>query len=564
MKRTLIILTLFLSLISCTQEEPIDQTPKISFENTTNIYLVKVGKEFNLEAKITNSDKAIINWYEEGKIISNTSQLTKTWDEVGQKFISLKVINKFGEDEKEIRVDVAPLILPKILLAVPENGYTTITNGKIKLNPSIENDENCSYTWKKNGEKVSDKLEYEFSSASTGAFDISLTASNEDGEDILEFKITVLSPEDMPFSWKFDKENFYLSKGRKIKIDAFAIENAFDATYIWEIDGKEVSKGEKPEYIFDAQKEGSYKLKVTMSNSYFSVSKDLNIEVCPAEGTYKRARSASDNRHYSRIYEYLAAPGQFINEGWTSTTMEEACKYAEERLEIEGYVSLGGFGGYLVAGFDHSIDNDGGYNFQVLGNSFKGSSEPGIVYVMQDENGDGLPNDTWYELKGSESGKPETNRNYYVTYFRPKTTNMPVSWIDSDGKTGSIDYLQAYHTQDYYYPTWVKEDEMTLRGTKLSPRTREVTPSYWSNDEFDWGYADNFSKIDRLTDNDNAGAAANANHFKISDAIDYKGDPANLKYIDFIKVQTGVNVKAGWLGENSTEVFGIRDYNMIK
>ena len=108
MKRTLIILTLFLSLISCTQEEPIDQTPKISFENTTNIYLVKVGKEFNLEAKITNSDKAIINWYEEGKIISNTSQLTKTWDEVGQKFISLKVINKFGEDEKEIRVDVAP------------------------------------------------------------------------------------------------------------------------------------------------------------------------------------------------------------------------------------------------------------------------------------------------------------------------------------------------------------------------------------------------------------------------------------------------------------------------
>ena len=38
--------------------------------------------------------------------------------------------------------------------------------------------------------------------------------------------------------------------------------------------------------------------------------------------------------------------------------------------------------------------------------------------------------------------------------------------------------------------------------------------------------------------------------------------PANLKYIDFIRVQTGVNAKAGWLGENSTEVFGFTDENI--
>lgn len=75
-------------------------------------------------------------------------------------------------------------------------------------------------------------------------------------------------------------------------------------------------------------------------------------------------------------------------------------------------MSLGAFGGYLVVGFDHSIENDGGYNIGVSGNSFDGSSEPGIVWVMQDENGDGLPNDTWYELKGSEYGKPETTQDY--------------------------------------------------------------------------------------------------------------------------------------------------------
>lgn len=44
----------------------------------------------------------------------------------------------------------------------------------------------------------------------------------------------------------------------------------------------------------------------------------------------------------------------------------------------------------------------------------------------------------------------------------------------------------------------------------------------------------------------------------------YDGRPADLKYIDFVKIQTGVQAKAGWLGENSTEVFGISDYNLLK
>ena len=87
--------------------------------------------------------------------------------------------------------------------------------------------------------------------------------------------------------------------------------------------------------------------------------------------------------------------------------MAEACTYAEERINQTAYVSLGGFGGYIIVGFDHSIVNDGDYNIAITGNAFDGSSEPGIVWVMQDENGDGLPNDTWYELRGSEYGKAE-------------------------------------------------------------------------------------------------------------------------------------------------------------
>lgn len=67
------------------------------------------------------------------------------------------------------------------------------------------------------------------------------------------------------------------------------------------------------------------------------------------------------------------------------------------------------FRGYIIVGFDHSIPNSGNqYDFCVQGNAFDGSSEPGIVWVMQDINGNGLPDDEWYELKGSEAGKEET------------------------------------------------------------------------------------------------------------------------------------------------------------
>lgn len=87
---------------------------------------------------------------------------------------------------------------------------------------------------------------------------------------------------------------------------------------------------------------------------------------------------------------------------------------------------------------DHSIVNDGDYNIAITGNAFDGSSEPGIVWVMQDENGDGLPNDTWYELRGSEYGKAETWQDYAVTYHKPSGIQLPTPWTDNHVKVGLL------------------------------------------------------------------------------------------------------------------------------
>ena len=316
----------------------------------------------------------------------------------------------------------------------------------------------------------------------------------------------------------------------------------------------------------------------SLVSSSCNIDEDITTDL--GKGEFYRARTAESKADWNKVYEYTPAPGQFINElktggfDGTQTTPEAAVAYAEARMSqttADGtpnpiWVSLGGFGGYIVVGFDHSIDNSGGYDIGILGNSFSGSSEPGIVWVMQDENGKSLPDDTWYELAGSETGKAETIQNYAVTYYRPTEPKQPVKWTDNQGNSGEIDYLKQFHRQDYYYPLWIEADSYTLTGTRLEPRNYDASGNgtYWVNVEYDWGYADNFSPIDRLTDEDNAGASANANHFKISNAIDANGKHKELKYIDFVKVQVGVNAKSGWLGEVSTEVFGFYDYNIKK
>lgn len=282
------------------------------------------------------------------------------------------------------------------------------------------------------------------------------------------------------------------------------------------------------------------------------------------DGHY-RAKVSTSSPYFNNVLEYTPAPGQFINEtktgGFTGkeTTPEAAAEYAKNRMRSDLYVSLGGFGGYIVVGFDHSIDNVEGYDLAIKANSFSGSSEPGIVWVMQDENGDGKPNDTWYELKGSETGLDCTIQNYEVTYYRPSEPGQPVKWKDSKGVEGEIDYLHQYHPQDYYYPLWIKEDSYTLKGTCVEARNFDMSGVgvYWVNPEYEWGYVDNFSPVDLLKDGPEE--LADCNVFELDNAVDANGTAKVLKFIDFVKVQVGINTKSDWLGEVSTEVFNFID-----
>ena len=278
---------------------------------------------------------------------------------------------------------------------------------------------------------------------------------------------------------------------------------------------------------------------------------------------YEEITSSKDKTHAeaTKVYEYTPAPGQFINEplmgfDGKQTTAEAAARYAEGRLKKGLDISLGGFGGYIVVGFDHNVLNFPQYDFAVMTNAFDGSSEPAVVWVMKDENGNGLPDDTWYELAGSETGKAETVEGYSITYYRPSAPKMAVQWGDNLGVSGTIDYLEAHHKQDYYYPEWIEADSYTLVGTRLKARSYDDSGdgTYWVNPHFDWGYADNFSPEDFNTQD-------RSNRFDISNAVNARGERVELDYINFVKVQSAINFQCGWIGEVSTEVRGFKDIN---
>lgn len=255
----------------------------------------------------------------------------------------------------------------------------------------------------------------------------------------------------------------------------------------------------------------------------------------------------------SAILEYTPAPGQFINSSDAGfpdtpiTSAAEAADYAAGRLAQGLYVSLGGWGGYITAEFDRPVVNTGGYDLYVIGNTFDGSSEPGTVWVARRE---GDAPGTWYQLRGSEYDRAETLHDYEVTYTAPAEAGGAVTWSDNYGRTGTIDRI-SLHPQESYVPAWV--GTMTYRGTRLPDNVHydEATQRYVMQ-AFDWGYADNYSMSDRV---------GMKNRFRIADAVDERGEPADLPQIDYIRIQTGVNARAGNnVGEISTEVCGIGCY----
>lgn len=304
----------------------------------------------------------------------------------------------------------------------------------------------------------------------------------------------------------------------------------------WKLDGIVVST--VTSYDFTPAKSGIYTIDYKATNAVGSFTYKYTVTVPVPEVPV----GTNSNRFVTTLFEYLPAPGQYTNKSIGSLATAKGLEGKQGTL-----VSLGAWGGYIVMGFDHTVVNQADKDdIMIYGNPFATFAEPGIVWVMQDENGNGSPDDTWYEIKGSEFGKEGYVRDYEVTYTKP-TVGGSVAWRDNKGKTGVVTLSSATFQA---YPVDVTTNEYTIKGSLLpSSNIFMPTPTNISSLPFAFGYADNTIGGDKID---------------IANAIDKNGNSVILKGIDFIKIQTGIQANMGWLGELSTEVTGIADISLIK
>ena len=289
------------------------------------------------------------------------------------------------------------------------------------------------------------------------------------------------------------------------------------------------------------------------------------------------AAGAGNSPYIARVYDYLPAPGQFVNQspayrpGYTQDSIN-ALVEAALCGQVGNVVSLGSFGGYIVFGFDHPVANKHDYDVKIYGNAFQsnavtnvpgGSCEPGIIMVGVDMDGDGVPSDAdqWYEIKGANND--QCLHGYEVTYHKPdegKVKTPHESWRfindtsyvywtsnDPDAPSGYV-WRNTFHSQSYW-PMWIQDTVITVRGTKLPNLSIDMSGgkgNNWFQPFFGEGYVDN------LPNNQEPG-------FKIDWAIDQDGNHVDLDHIDFVKVYSGQMDYCGWLGEVSTEVCGAED-----
>jgi hypothetical protein len=201
--------------------------------------------------------------------------------------------------------------------------------------------------------------------------------------------------------------------------------------------------------------------------------------------------------------------------------------------------SLGAAGGYEVWTVDHQP------SYYIRGNPMVNWLEPGVVWLQEDNNGNGLPDEMWHELRGGDDDDPAwkdyVTRRYALTWFTgdgtptqlnqpvPNTSGKAVCWIDNRGRTGIM-------PGDFSSKWGVTGNWVTYTGTLVRDNGNIATGTYSGLSEM-YGYVDAMNST-----------------FPVDRAMSADGAFVNLSAVKFIKVQTGVFRYGGIFGEVSTEI----------
>ncbi|WP_428232577.1 hypothetical protein [Flavobacterium sp.] len=279
------------------------------------------------------------------------------------------------------------------------------------------------------------------------------------------------------------------------------------------------------------------------------------------------------NPYLTGIYDFNPAPGMFANDLYKDGFVKaDVMRIALGRINETsvGYpIDLGGFGGSIVVGFDHTVVNiPGQKDFRVYGGDLtdKGNPPaPGLIYVAYDKNGNGKPDeDEWCEVIGSQHTKENTVKNFKITYNKPAAgkpvvvsgPNDPFAdreHIFCENNKSESYYLPRSKGKKEYYPSWVTQNTAVYEGMRLNVNFTPQRPgqtTLWNFDAPEWGYVN----------------AVNPD-IDIDWAVDKNGNKANLPGINFIKVVNCVSEPMGLCHQQSsmaTRVAGAADLHLLK
>jgi hypothetical protein len=286
------------------------------------------------------------------------------------------------------------------------------------------------------------------------------------------------------------------------------------------------------------------------------------------------------------VLDYTPAPGQFINNPAFSNPVHAlgppigGGTQAANNSEV---VSLGGFGGSITLGFAETVYDDPrnpyGLDAIVFGNAFWTGGDPtrrfaegGIIEISRDVNGNGIPDDPWYVIRGSSLPNPAALARMTQQWDNDPNTPTPpanLAWYPDPALYPHIP--GAYSTTGFLLPAPFQSvplvhPEGAAAVYEVHYGYADLSPVLILGDLTGNNIVDdpNLTPEEFYTRPDNPfmvgvrPGSGGGDAFDIAWAVDPEtGEPANLDGFDFIRISTGANAIAGIFGELSTEVSAV-------
>lgn len=265
---------------------------------------------------------------------------------------------------------------------------------------------------------------------------------------------------------------------------------------------------------------------------------------------------ATYSESFTKVLDYKPSPA-IRNFSWHLHNEKLVVPYKEHLekrntiIQEKGkiYTDLGGWGGYAVFGFDHTIANlpdslDFAFSRNDAGELLS------IVYVAYDKNKNGMPDaDEWYEIKGSLYGTDKETKDYEITVDNPTFIYdqlvATVDWKDNNGNSGTITEMYAdANNRGGFFPgfTKIEDGHKPLEGWEYPVVRKGKLIGVENTEEGGNGYFPNTYDYD------------------IDWAVDESGKEVHLPGIDFIKVQVAMFAPESYLKGGS--LAGIKDLHL--